>query len=598
MKATSSRSRHFQPPGQFEERTPDRHPGRISRRPAHGGGQFRVAEAELDAADDGFPPSHAARIAQRHRIILACCATYSVTVGRVAGSAEESGAQRIVRRLVSTQWRVIGAFLILGCVPGSSRAQFDRAAFDRLDTFVEAQLKSASIPGAAIAIVSRDRPLHLRGFGVAGRSLLPVTAETPFLLASVSKPITALGLMRLVEGGKVDLNAPVERYLPWFEVLPRSRSAEITVKHILTHTSGFSQRDGRLHYDRLDDSDRAIDSRVRELAGVRLQAAPGKRFEYSNANYDVAGAIIEAASGQRYEDYVEQHVFAPLKMTRSFTKVSAATVQGLAQGHQYWFGRLTPTESVPRPRPLIASTQLFSSAKDMGRLLRAHLNGGTVDGERILSPENIKTMHHPAALVSGKLHYGLGWYVDDIEGRKILSHNGVGPDYSALVSFAPDEGWGLAVLVNAENHLSGPNVDALGFEARRLLMGRPTRRIRQAAGVFTPVVLGLAALLVMQVVAAAHTLLAVRRWKQHRDRRPQSRLRLAWHFILLPALAMCLAIFLVVILPRTFDTNVAGARIHAPDGALLIGISATFACVWTVARTVLLWRSLGAGRRP
>ena len=126
----------------------------------------------------------------------------------------------------------------------------------------------------------------------------------------------------------------------------------------------------------------------------------------------------------------------------------------------------------------------------------------------------------------------------------------------------------------------------------------PTRRIRQAAGIFAPVVLGLAALLVMQVVAAAHTLLVVRRWKQHRDRRPRSRLRLAWHFILLPALAMCLAIFLVVLLPRTFETNFAGARIHAPDGALLIGISATFACVWTVARTVLLWRSLGAGRRP
>jgi CubicO group peptidase (beta-lactamase class C family) len=488
---------------------------------------------------------------------------------------------------------VTGVLLILASVADSSSAQFLRPDFERVDAFVEAQLSAADIPGAAVAIVSRDGPLHLRGFGFAGRGL-PVTAETPFLLASVSKPITALAMMRLVDAGKIDLNAPVQRYLPWFEVLPRARSAEITVKHLLTHTSGFSLRDGRLHYDRLDDSDKAIESRVRELARVHLRATPGDRFEYSNANYDVAGAVIEAVSADRYERYIERSVFGPLKMTRSFASLSAAAAEGLAQGHQYWFGHLRPTKSVPRPRTLVASGQLFSSATDMGRLLRAHLNGGTVDGETILPPDTMNAMQRPYALVNGKLHYALGWYVDEIDGRKVLSHNGIGPDYSALVSFAPDEGWGLAVLINAENHLSGPNVDALGFEVRRLLMGRPTRPIRPATGVFTPVLVVLAVLLVVQVGAAIHTLFVARRWKLNGNRPPRGSLRVAWHFIVPPAIAVCLAIVLVFVVPRTFDTNFAGARIHAPDGALLIGINATFACIWAVARTVLLWYSLQA----
>jgi CubicO group peptidase (beta-lactamase class C family) len=499
-----------------------------------------------------------------------------------------------MERLAITQWRVIGAFLISWCVPDASSAQFGGADFDRVDAFVEAQIREANIPGVAIAVVSRDRPLHLRGFGVAGRSLIPVNAETPFLLASVSKPITALALMRLVEAGKIDLNAPVQRYLPWFEVMPRARSTDMTVKHVLTHTSGFSLRDGRRHYDSLDDSDTAIQSRVQELARIRLRAAPGERFEYTNANYDVAGAMIEAVSGQRYEHFVERYVFAPLKMTRSFTSAAAAAGHGLAEGHRYWFGRLIATESLPRPRPLVASSQLFASAADMGRLLRMYLNGGALDGERILSQESITAMLRPGALVGGRLHYALGWFVDEIEGRRILSHSGIGPDYSALVSFAPDEGWGLAVLVNAENQLSGPNVDALGFEVRRLLMGQPARPIRRAAGIFTPELMGMVVLLGVQVIAAIHTLLVARQWKRDPNRHPQSRLRLAWHFLLPPTIGICLAIYLVIILPRTLDTTLRAMRIHAPDGALMIGISAIIACIWAVVRTVLLLRSTRA----
>jgi hypothetical protein len=132
----------------------------------------------------------------------------------------------------------------------------------------------------------------------------------------------------------------------------------------------------------------------------------------------------------------------------------------------------------------------------------------------------------------------------------------------------------------------------LGFEVRRLLMGRPTRPIRQAAGVFTPVLMALAVLLGLQVTAAIHTLFVARRWKLNRNRHPRGRLRLACHFIGPPTIAVCLAIVLVFGVPRTFDTNFAGARIHAPDGALLIGISATFACIWAVLRTIVLLRSM------
>jgi CubicO group peptidase (beta-lactamase class C family) len=153
----------------------------------------------------------------------------------------------------------------------------------------------------------------------------------------------------------VELDAPVRRYLPWLTIVPEDEAPNMTVRHLLNHTSGLSTADGWTHFGRRDSSDTAIEQCVRDLRQTRLRTPPGAAFQYSNANYDIAGAIIQAVSGDSYEAYVQRQVFAPLQMRSSFTSAVQAREHGLARGHRYWFGCPVATHGLPHPRGLIAS---------------------------------------------------------------------------------------------------------------------------------------------------------------------------------------------------------------------------------------------------
>ena len=147
----------------------------------------------------------------------------------------------------------------------------DMAAIDR---YVEEQLRTLRIPGASLGIVHDGRIVHLRGFGRADRSGRPMTAETPSLIGSLTKSFTAVAIMQLVEAGKVELDAPVQRYLPWFRVADAAASARITVRHLLTHSSGLPGGDETPIISREDTSAGAIERQVRALATVELAHPP------------------------------------------------------------------------------------------------------------------------------------------------------------------------------------------------------------------------------------------------------------------------------------------------------------------------------------
>ena len=151
-----------------------------------------------------------------------------------------------MRRWPRVYVRAAALTVVVVCAHEVAHGQFQRADLDRVDAYIEAQLREANIPGAAIAIVDRDRILHLRGFGVAGPDLGTVTQDTSFVIGSVSKSITALAVMQLVEASQIELDASVRRYLPWFDVSPRDDAAKITVRHLLNQTSGLSLLDGAL----------------------------------------------------------------------------------------------------------------------------------------------------------------------------------------------------------------------------------------------------------------------------------------------------------------------------------------------------------------
>ncbi len=190
----------------------------------------------------------------------------------------------------------------------------DGTTYDAIDMYLERELPRLKVPGAALAVVDGDRIVHTHGFGQAdarGDAPLP---QTPFFIGSITKSFTALAVMQLVEAGAVDLDAPVQRYLPWFRVAAAQASARMTVRHLLNQTSGLPMSTGWTPLADFDSRPDASERQARALATQRLNRPVGAAFEYSNMNYNLLGLIVEAVSGQRYADYVRTRILQPLDM--------------------------------------------------------------------------------------------------------------------------------------------------------------------------------------------------------------------------------------------------------------------------------------------
>src|SRR6266498_935147 len=311
---------------------------------------------------------------------------------------------------------------------GSPTAEPDFAAIDR---FVQSEMDAQRIPGLALGIVQGDRIVHIRGFGKADRSGRDVTPQTPFIIGSLAKSFTALAIMQLVEAGKVDLDAPVQRYIPWFRVADEEASARITVRNLLNHTSGLSTKTGRSFQGSGDTSDRALEKAVRKSRSAGLTAPVGEKYQYSTINYSVLEQIVQTVTGQSYECYLQTQIFDPLRMRDSFTSEAAAEQDGLATGHNYWFGRPRAAD-LPYNRRLSPAGYLISSAEDMTHHLSAQLNGGRYRAASVLSPKGVDELHRPGAPTPKTgTSYAMGWFVGPINKIPAIYHQGEVPNFHA-----------------------------------------------------------------------------------------------------------------------------------------------------------------------
>src|SRR3990172_5919571 len=193
-----------------------------------------------------------------------------------------------VYRLLST---LVCLTLMLALTIGNvnaSRTQQAEMDFAAIDAYVTEQMNNLGIPGMALGIVQGDQIVHLQGFGVADSSGRAVTPQTPFYIGSVTKSFTALAVMQLVEAGKIDLDAPVQTYLPWFELADQEASAKIKVRNLLNHTTGISRIDGERDWT----SQKGLEETVRGLNTIQLTQPVGRTFQYSNLNYNIARLIV------------------------------------------------------------------------------------------------------------------------------------------------------------------------------------------------------------------------------------------------------------------------------------------------------------------
>src|SRR6266496_1492309 len=438
----------------------------------------------------------------------------------------------------------------------SAAARSNEPDIASIDAYVSAQMQANHIPGVALGLVHNDQIVHLRGFGSADQSGRAVTPQTPFILASVSKSFTALAIMQLVEAGKIELDAPVQRYLPWFRVADPVASARITVRHLLYHTSGIPSSG---YACRADQVTMSLEQYVRSLATLTLDRPVGSRPDYCSTNYDVLGLIVQTVSGQPYATYMRQHIFAPLQMHDSFASEPEAKRDGLAQSYRWFFGVPTPIEDYNLSN--VPAGYLISSAEDMTHYLIAQMNGGRFGSTDILSSAGIATMNAPAVLrEGGSGSYGMGWVNGPLAGVPAIWHDGNNVVASTRLLIEPQTHWGAILLVNANSliPIDGANtaLTSLADGVTRLLAGQTP----QASTSLTTFYLIFDSILVVLSTLALWPLLRLRRWsrkfEQRQPRRPQFLrlgLRLTWDIALPLAILLGVSLFASLLGATSWD---------------------------------------------
>lgn len=305
-----------------------------------------------------------------------------------------------------------------------------------IDKFLIAKTKANRIKGMSVAIVQGNNVVFSKGYGEA-ESGKPNTPETQFFIGSVSKSFTSLAAMQLVQQGKLDLDAPIQKYLPWFQVADPGASSKITVRQLLNHTSGLSEKgdpNASVYTSSLEEQGRL-------LRTAHLSAPIGKQYRYYNQNYRLVGLLVETVSGLPFSEYIRVNIFNPLGMTNSTTDPTLSS--NLAQGYSRVFGFPLPKtqEYIPGALP---SGYLISTANDMARFLLAQINNTRIDGQQLLDPELLTIMRTVPAGINS--NYGMGWLV--LNNGDTIANGGALEYFQAFVLIHLKEKTGLVILFN------------------------------------------------------------------------------------------------------------------------------------------------------
>jgi CubicO group peptidase (beta-lactamase class C family) len=331
---------------------------------------------------------------------------------------------------------VLGLFLILTLAisPASAKGPVTPDV-QKIDAFIQQTITQYRIPGLAVAVVKDGQVIFAKGYGQAGQGR-PVTPQTQFYLGSVSKSFTALAVMQLVEQGKLDLDTPVQHYLPWFQVADAHASTQITVRHLLNHTSGLSESAD----PGVTNFSPTLVEQVRQMRRARLTAPVGSKYQYDSQNYRILALLVETESGQTFANYLKQHIYTPLGMANSTASPDGAP--NLAQGYSMLLGQPFARPQTFQPGGL-GSGYLVSSAEDLGKYMLAMLN----HGGGLVQPATYQQIMTPPAGVDSE--YGMGWVVTtSTDGYRVIYHGGALAAFDAFVIMLPDQNLGLAFLSN------------------------------------------------------------------------------------------------------------------------------------------------------
>ncbi len=332
------------------------------------------------------------------------------------------------------------------------------SVLERADELIVAAMNERTTAGLGVGVVNGSETLYAKGFGLADVERgSPVTPKTVFRIGSITKTMTAIGLMRLWERGRFDLDDPVNDYLRDYRVEhPDPAAPPVTFRHMLTHTSGIGELRKMTDLFRpmsglgAKPDGPAPSPEEYYAGGLRPSVYPGTKWVYANHAYNVLGQLVEDISGVPFAGYMRENVFVPLGMQNTDYLRSERVREGLAQGYNFSRGRLKPvkyTEIVVR-----GAGSVFSSVDDMCRYVAALLRGGANEHGRVLEPETLSPMMEPHYRLDERLPaMGLAFLLDAFDGHLIAGHDGGWPGFLSSMLLCPEEELGVVVFVNASS---------------------------------------------------------------------------------------------------------------------------------------------------
>lgn len=349
--------------------------------------------------------------------------------------------------------RLTSVLVLLLVLTQLAYAQAPEAGFDE---YVQQAMKAWEVPGLAIAIVKDDKVVFAKGYGVREiGGTAAVNEHTLFAIGSSSKAFTAATIAMLVDEGKLKWDDPVTKYLPAFELFDPYATREMTVRDLMSHRSGLERGDLIWYASPYDRNE--VLRRVRFL---KPSWSLRSRFGYQNIMFLAAGQISPAVTGKQWDDVVRERIFVPLGMTSSSTSIkSLASSDNVASPHSKIDDKVQKVawRNIDNIGP---AGSINSNVLDMAQWLRMNLGGGMYENKRVLSAAAVKEMQTPQTVIRIEgnnerlypdahfLNYGLGWFLSDFRGRKLVEHGGAIDGMRAEVGMLPEEKLGVVILTN------------------------------------------------------------------------------------------------------------------------------------------------------
>lgn len=403
---------------------------------------------------------------------------------------------------------------------------------EKIDRYIQNKLANNNIPGLAVAVVHYDTIIISKGYGL-NSDKKPLTANSPFAIASLSKGFTAMAVMQLVGCGLVDLDKPVINYLPSFTIND-SHGSIITVRNLLNQTSGLA--DAGFPELAFKQPIHNFDELILRLKSARLVSKPGQQFHYHNPNYEILAKLVEEVSHERFSDYLQKHIFDPLTMTHTWDVLSTKSFntdsRRLSDGHIYFLGK--PIVHREPEWFVEGAAGIISSADDMAHWLTVQLKNGQFNNTELLKSKYMNMMHLAPPGTSSS--YGMGWFLNK---DSTLYHSGILWTYSSQQILFTKNGYGIVMLFNGGTNAFVDYYSFLGDINDIINNIEP-----ESSFIPTWLIEGLAGLVFLTgILSAIRQLLRLKQWFKNYYKRPVWRSCLYMILRLMPLL-------LLVFVPR------------------------------------------------